>query len=222
MAQQQLVYETFTNPEVNDRLDMTARAMLVDLAQCSDWRNSRDQLVKKLEVMSIVGGLVGSVCLTICLTSIEPSEQLNYFRSPAIVTSAALHIFYCSGVCGASLSLACVLRAVILQAHLLMFTPNLERYVDHLITYHFDAVDTYLTNGIICIFICIPCGITIVANHIFGLGAICLLIYHGRGVLGAWEELLEHNMHHLEEEETRLRNASQRRRRSTRGESKGD
>ena len=73
---QELALAKLREEDIGD--DLTARAALVSLAngELPGWKESRDGLLKKLEVCSIIGSLIAAVCLIIT----DKSPQFPFFR----------------------------------------------------------------------------------------------------------------------------------------------
>lgn len=192
--------------------DLTARAALVSLAngELPGWKESRDGLLKKLEVCSIIGSLIAAVCLTVILQPLESSSgdlfKTAILASTPVGSTAAVcvHLYLLSAMAGAMLCMACVLRAFLLQAHLLMFTPGCVEYINFLCKWEFDIVDMHLCYGIVALMTCLPCGAFVIFGNNVGIAVVAVEWVLMFKVWVVWREMLNHNSTVLFEKEEEL------------------
>jgi len=202
------------NPNILAKCDTTSRSMLVDLVSGGDWQASRERLVKKLEVIAIVAALISSCCLAAVFTNLEPNPHLaytnphifeniglgvKYFPSSSGVMVFFMHVYYASAILGTLLCLVCVIQAVLLQSHLLMFTPTAKVYVLFLESWKFDVVPMTMIAGLYCIVTTIPCAVFVVANSYFGVVTLILCAYFAISLRNLREHMVEHNSKQLNE-----------------------
>eukprot|EP00947_MAST-08B_sp_MAST-8B-sp1_P004809 g4809.t1 len=194
---QRLAVAKLREKDVGDYLDLTAHATLIALAvPGTSWRGSRDGLLKKLEVGSIVGALLGAICLTVILQPLSPGPVplLGWLLPcPAPVATVVAHLYYICAVAGALSCLACVLRAVLLQAHLVMHTPTCAAYIEFLYQWEFDAVDLFLVRGIQALCMCLPCGVAIVGNLPLAAVTALAVWWFLVDLWRTWQSMLGHN-----------------------------
>ena len=191
--------------------DLTARTALISLAagELPSWKESRDGLVKKLEVCSIIGSLIAAVCLTIILQPLELSTGdlfTSAFLANTPVGNAAavcVHLYLLSAMVGAMLCMACVIRAFLLQAHLLMFTPGCVEYIKFLCRWEFDIVDLYLCYGILALMVCLPCGVFVLFGNV-GYAVVAAEWIFIKQIWDVWREMLGHNIEVVLEKEEKL------------------
>jgi hypothetical protein len=209
---QELALAKLREEGIGDVLDLTAHTALISLAngELPGWNESRDGLLKKLEVCSIIGSLIAAVCLTVILQPLESSSgdlfKTALLASTPVGSTAAVcvYLYLLSAMAGAVLCMACVLRAFLLQAHLLMFTPGCVEYINFLCKWEFDIVDIYLCYGILALMTCLPCGAFVIFGNYVGIAVVAaewVLIFK---IWNVWREMLDHNSAVLFEKEEEL------------------
>lgn len=208
---QELALAKLREEGIGDILDLTAHTALISLAagELPSWKESRDGLLKKLEVCSIIGSLIAAVCLTIILQPLESSTG-DLFKSAFLANTpvgntaaVCVHLYLLSAMAGAMLCMACVLRAFLLQAHLLMFTPGCVEYINFLCMWKFDIVDMYLCYGILALMVCLPCGAFVLFGNV-GIAVVAAEWILIKEIWNVWREMLGHNNAVLFEKEEEL------------------